>query len=87
MPAPGIFAAFTFEHTGARHCDPVMNGEANRPPPESPSEPSDDEMADQFAALAVDVVLHEMAEMPVLLALANKRWADPRILRSAAAAP
>ena len=42
-------------------------------PAEAPSELSDKEMADQFAALAVKVVMKENAEMPVLLVLASKK--------------
>jgi hypothetical protein len=40
-------------------------------PAEGLSELSDEEMADQYAALAVKVVMKENAEMPVLSALAN----------------
>ena len=42
-------------------------------PAEAPSELSDKEMADQFAALAVKVVMEESAEMPVLSVLANRK--------------
>lgn len=42
-------------------------------PTEGPSELSDKEMADQFAALAVKVVMEENAEMPVLSVLANRK--------------
>jgi hypothetical protein len=42
-------------------------------PAERPSELSDEEMADRFAALAVNIVMKENAEMPVLSALANRK--------------
>ena len=42
-------------------------------PPEGPSEVSAEEMANQFAALAVKVVMEENAEMPVLSVLANRK--------------
>ena len=41
-------------------------------PAEAPRELSDDEMADQFVSLAVEVVMTENAEMPVLSVLANR---------------
>jgi hypothetical protein len=42
-------------------------------PAEAPSELSAKEMADQFATLAVKVVMEENAEMPVLSVLANRK--------------
>jgi hypothetical protein len=42
-------------------------------PTEGPSERSDKEMADQFATLAVKVVMEENAEMPVLSVLASRK--------------
>jgi hypothetical protein len=42
-------------------------------PAEAPSELSAEEMADQFASLAIKVVMEENAEMPVLSVLANRK--------------
>jgi hypothetical protein len=42
-------------------------------PAEALRELSDKEIADQFAALAVAVVMKENAEMPVLSILANRK--------------
>jgi hypothetical protein len=42
-------------------------------PAEASRELSDEEIADQFAALAVKVVMNESAEMPVLSVLANRK--------------
>ena len=42
-------------------------------PAEAPRELSDKEMADQFATLAVKVVMEEDGEMPVLSVLANRK--------------
>jgi hypothetical protein len=42
-------------------------------PTEGPSELSDKEIADQFATLAVKVVMEENAEMPVLSVMASRK--------------
>lgn len=42
-------------------------------PAEAPNESSAKEVADQFATLAVKVVMEENAEIPVLSVLANRK--------------
>jgi hypothetical protein len=42
-------------------------------PADAPRELSDKEVADQFATLAIKVVMEENAEMPVLSVLANRK--------------